>query len=80
MPYDLKKKKCKQSDGDAGSWELSYTDKKGKHHKACHTSKKKAQGQIAAIETTDENDSHEESKLVESILNTLLEKYSGNNN
>ena len=29
---------------------LSYTDKKGKKHRACHTSKKKAQGQIAAIE------------------------------
>ena len=80
MPYSIKKKKCKQSDGDSGSWELSYTDKKGKSHKACHTSKKKAQGQIAAIESTDENDSYEEEKLVETILNTLLEKYSGNNN
>jgi len=29
---------------------LSYTDKKGKDHRACHTSKKKARGQIAAIE------------------------------
>jgi len=29
---------------------LSYTDKKGKKHKNCHTSKKKAQAQIAAIE------------------------------
>jgi len=29
---------------------LSYTDKKGKKHRACHTSRKRAQGQIAAIE------------------------------
>lgn len=29
---------------------LSYTDKKGKKHSNCHTSKKRAKGQIAAIE------------------------------
>ena len=29
---------------------LSYTDNKGKKHSACHTSRKKARGQIAAIE------------------------------
>ena len=50
MPYTVRKKKCKQSDGDSGSYVLSYTDKKGKKHTACHTSKKRAQGQIAAIE------------------------------
>ena len=50
MPYKIKKQKCKQSDGDAGDHVLSYTSKKGKKHTACHTSRKKAQGQIAAIE------------------------------
>jgi len=50
MPYTIKKQKCKQSDGDSGTYTLSYTDKKGKHHKICHTSKQKAKGQIAAIE------------------------------
>mgnify|MGYP003115735031 CR=1 FL=1 len=50
MPYKIRKQKCKQSDGDSGTYVLSYTDKKGKKHRACHTSKKKAQGQIAAIE------------------------------
>lgn len=50
MPYTIKKQKCKQSDGDSGTYTLSYTDKKGKHHKICHTSKRKAKGQIAAIE------------------------------
>jgi hypothetical protein len=50
MPYTIRKQKCKQSDGDSGSYTLSYTDKKGKNHRACHTSRKKAQGQIAAIE------------------------------
>ena len=50
MPYTIRKQKCKQSDGDAGTHVLSYTDKKGKKHRACHTSKKKARGQIAAIE------------------------------
>lgn len=50
MPYTIRKRKCKQSDGDSGTHVLSYTDKKGKKHRACHTSKKKARGQIAAIE------------------------------
>ena len=50
MPYKIVKRKCKQSDGDHGSYVLSYTDKKGKKRRACHTSKKKMQGQIAAIE------------------------------
>ena len=48
--YYKRKQKCKQSDGDSGSYVLSYTDKKGKKHSACHTSKKNMQGQIAAIE------------------------------
>lgn len=50
MPYTIRKQDCKQSDGTPGSYVLSYTDKKGKKHRACHTSKKKAKGQIAAIE------------------------------
>jgi hypothetical protein len=50
MPYNKRKQSCNQSDGDKGSYVLSYTDKKGKKHRACHTSKKKMQGQIAAIE------------------------------
>lgn len=54
MPYTIKKQKCKQADDDAGSWTLSYTDKKGKRHKICHTSKAKAKGQIAAIEMREE--------------------------
>jgi hypothetical protein len=50
MPYTIRKRKCKQTDGDAGSYVLSYTDKKGKKHSNCNTSRKKAQGQISAIE------------------------------
>jgi len=50
MPYKKHTQKCKQSDGDLGKYVLTYTDKKGKKHRACHTSKKKMQGQIAAIE------------------------------
>jgi hypothetical protein len=55
MPYTIRKRKCNQRDGDAGSYVLSYTDKKGKHHSICHTSKQKAKGQIAAIEMRNEN-------------------------
>ncbi len=48
--YNIRKQSCKQSDGDRGTYTLSYTSKKGKKYRACHTSKKKAKGQIAAIE------------------------------
>ena len=77
MPYNKRKQKCKQSDGDAGSYVLSYTDKKGKKHRACHTSKKKMQGQIAAIEMeADESDADiiEEAVLRELISNILRKK------
>jgi len=50
MPYNVRKRKCKQSSGKSGSYVMSYTDRKGKKHSNCHTSKKNAQGQIAAIE------------------------------
>lgn len=50
MPYTIRKQKCKNSKGNSGTHVLSYTDKKGKKHRACHTSKKGARGQIAAIE------------------------------
>jgi hypothetical protein len=70
MPYNKKKQKCKQSDGDSGAYVLSYTDKKGKKHNNCHTSKKKMQGQIAAIEA--EADMTDEEVLEE--LMTILKK------
>ena len=48
--YNIRSRSCTQSDGDKGNTVLTYTDKKGKKHSNCHTSKKKAKGQIAAIE------------------------------
>mgnify|MGYP001323347929 CR=1 FL=1 len=48
--YYIRKRSCTQSDGDKGNTVLTYTDKKGKKHTNCHTSKKRAKGQIAAIE------------------------------
>ena len=50
MPYNVRKQKCKQADGDSGTYVLSYTDNKGKKHSNCNTSRKKAQAQISAIE------------------------------
>ena len=69
MPYNVRKRKCKQSDGDSGSWVMSYTDKKGKSHSSCHTSKSKARGQIAAIERGKKN---EESTVNENNLRELI--------
>lgn len=56
MPYQKRKQKCTRSDGTKGNYVLSYTDKKGKKHRACHKSKKSAQGQIAAIEANESVD------------------------
>tara|TARA_R110000796_G_scaffold252511_2_gene387282 strand:- start:4804 stop:5064 length:261 start_codon:yes stop_codon:yes gene_type:complete len=75
MPYNKRKQKCKQSDGDQGSYVLSYTDKKGKKRKACHTSKKKMQGQIAAIEMeADDSDMEiiDETMLLKKFVRTAI--------
>jgi len=60
MPYSIRKRKCKRSDGGSGSYTMTYTDKKGKHHSNCHRSKKSARAQIGAIE------------MKESILRELI--------
>jgi len=79
MPYTIRKQKCKQSDGDSGTYVLSYTDKKGKKHRNCHTSKKKARGQIAAIEaeSVERNETmkinlSELRKLIRETVTTLM--------
>lgn len=76
MPYDVKKQKCKKSDGGSGSYVLSYTDKKGKKHRNCHTSRKGAKGQIAAIEAegTENNVAHSLRMLESFIRETLTEE------
>jgi len=51
---------------------LSYTDKSGRKHRACHTSKKKAKGQIAAIEMRRESEESNEESLIESIIRELI--------
>jgi len=50
LPYTIRKQSCKQADGDRGAWTLSFVDKRGRAHRACHTSKKRARGAVAAIE------------------------------
>lgn len=76
MPYSIRKAKCKQTDGDRGSYVLSYTDEKGKKHRNCHTSRKKAKGQIAAIEMDESVDNIDESwvPLAARIANLLEEE------
>lgn len=82
MPYTIRKQKCKQVDGDAGTYVLSYTTKKGKKVRNCHTSKKKAQGQIARIEGPPMNsaDYIEGEELMEAVLKKLLEMIDGHTN
>ena len=59
MPYRVRKQDCTRSDGTKGKYVLKYKPKKKTKKKkdsegfvkaGCHTSKKKAHGQRAAIE------------------------------
>ena len=73
MPYKKRKQKCTQSDGDKGNYVLSYTTKKGEKRKACHTSEKNMQGQIAAIEA--ESDETYGEEINEDIARILVKDF-----
>ena len=65
MPYSVKKRKCKTSDGKKGKYVIT---KKGKNKKiSCHTSKKKAKSAVRA-KYANENDI----RLIEKIYERLL--------
>ena len=77
MPYRIRKTKCRRSDGKKGKYVLEYIPKgKRKYRRAgCHTSKKKAHGQRAAIEGGPrESFQRELETLLEAIDNHLFEK------
>lgn len=75
MPYSIRKAKCKQTDGDRGRYVLSYTDNKGKRHRNCHTSRKKARAQISAIEMPEGVEDLEESWVpLAARITVLLEE------
>lgn len=74
MPYTVRKQPCTQSSGKKGSYTLSYTDKKGKEHKNCHTSEKKAKGQISAIEMSESDDVVPGDTLLQEIMITIMER------
>jgi hypothetical protein len=73
MPYRIAKRKCKQSSGRRGSYVLSYVDYKGKRHSNCHTSKKRARAQIAAIEGPRE--SIEDEEIIREFVRIILESW-----
>lgn len=82
MPYSIRKAKCKQTDGDRGGYVLSYTDNKGKRHRNCHTSRKKARAQISAIEMPEGVEDIDESWIplaakITSILEEQLAELAG---
>lgn len=81
MPYNIRKQSCKQSSGKKGSYVLSYKDKKGKKHRACHTSRKKARGQIAAIEAEGLERNTMKITITElrRLINEVIEKLSDSN-
>lgn len=76
MPYTIRKQKCKQTDGDRGTHVLSYTDKSGRKHRNCHTSKKKARAQIAAIEIEGMEAETSLEKLLREWVQAVMREYS----
>jgi len=73
MPYTIRKQNCKKSDGKSGKYVLSYKDKKGKKHRNCHTSRKKARGQIAAIEAEAADPLHELREFIHGVIAEIVE-------
>jgi hypothetical protein len=76
MPYTIRKRKCKQTDGDRGTHVLSYTDNSGRKHRNCHTSKKKAKAQIAAIEIEGAGTETSIDKLLREWVKAAIQEYS----
>jgi len=84
MPYTIRKQKCKRSDGKSGNYVLKYKPKKPTKKKkdsegyvkaGCHTSKKKANSQRAAIEGGPrESKISEKQKLSEETLRAYVRK------
>ena len=75
MPYSVRKQSCKQASGKKGSYVLSYTDKKGEKHRNCHTSEKKARGQVSAIEMGKHECGYSEGyENLEEVYQSVLER------
>jgi hypothetical protein len=68
MPYTTRKRKCKQSSGKSGNYELSYIDKNGVKRSSCHTSKEKAKSAISAIEI----DKRESLNLLKDLIAEMI--------
>ena len=73
MPYKVKKQKCKQADGDSGSY-VVQKKKSGKWKKSsCHTSKEKAQGAVRARYASEKGASESTDLIKEFIRSVILE-------
>jgi hypothetical protein len=73
MSYNIKEKDCEQSDGDDGDWILSYTDKKRKNRKNCHTKIQNVLSQISSMEGIFP-ESNNTLKLTRSQLKNLIKE------
>lgn len=84
MPYTVRKQDCKRSDGTSGSYVLKYKPKKKTKKKkdsegfvkaGCHTSKKGANAQRAAIEGPRESNEELDSPvLTEANLRLIIKE------
>ena len=74
MPYNVKKQKCKQSDGDAGNY-VVQKKMAGKWKKSsCHSSKDNAESSIRARGMNEDDDIETESLYKESIIMKITQK------
>ena len=57
MPYDIRKRSCKQADGKKGKYVVVKKKSKGRtEQESCHTSKKKAKGAVRARYANEANE------------------------
>ena len=77
MPYDIRKRSCKQADGKKGKYVVVKKKSKGKtEQESCHTSKDKAKGAVRARYASEANESiglkvSDLRQIIEQEVNTI---------
>jgi hypothetical protein len=63
VPWDVVKRKCKQSSGKSGSYAVVKKKGDSTEQTSCHTSKEKAEGSVSARGMNEDDDDVQETSL-----------------
>ena len=74
MPYDIRKRNCKQADGKKGKYVVVKKKSKGRtEQESCHTSKKKAKGAVRARYASESNEGETVKVTLEELKQLISE-------